>query len=73
MDNQLKEQWVKALRSGRYKQGIHALRTREDGQPLEYCCLGVLCNIMERAGGNGCNWIKGDTTDTFNMKVELAT
>lgn len=41
MDKRLKKLWVKALRSGRYKQGKGALK--EAGQ---YCCLGVLANIQ---------------------------
>lgn len=39
--------WVKALRSGRYKQGHGALK-RGKGQKARYCCLGValrVCNL----------------------------
>ena len=38
---EFKAQWVEALRSGRYRQGRHALRDRHD----KYCCLGVACEI----------------------------
>lgn len=34
------KKWVKALRSGKYKQGTDYLKN--DGK---YCCLGVLCAI----------------------------
>lgn len=34
--------WVAALRSGKYKQGVGGLR-RDD----RFCCLGVLCEIAE--------------------------
>ena len=46
MDAKLKAKWVKALRSGRYKQQNDGqLRTdKYKGKP-EYCCLGVLCQI----------------------------
>jgi hypothetical protein len=37
MDAELKAKWVKALRSGEYKQGTSHLKT--EGR---YCCLGVL-------------------------------
>jgi hypothetical protein len=37
--------WVKALRSGKYMQGIGQLRTRND----RFCCLGVLCDISRRS------------------------
>jgi hypothetical protein len=35
------QQWVDALRSGKYTQGRSALRNRDD----EYCCLGVACDV----------------------------
>lgn len=34
------EKWLKALRSGKYKQGLAQLRSTND----EYCCLGVLAD-----------------------------
>ena len=40
MDKELKEKWVKALRSGAWKQARGRLR---DGDA--YCCLGVLCKV----------------------------
>jgi hypothetical protein len=41
MDKKLKAAWVKALRSGKYKQGRVRLKNEDD----TYCCLGVLCAI----------------------------
>lgn len=38
--------WVAALRSGEYKQGRLALRTRTG----EFCCLGVACELAVKAG-----------------------
>lgn len=40
MKKDVAEKWVAALRSGLYKQGRNALKSK-DG----YCCLGVLCDI----------------------------
>lgn len=37
------ERWVKALRSGKFKQGKGALCSDN-----KYCCLGVLCEINKR-------------------------
>lgn len=37
-----KRNWLKALRSGKFKQGRHALFDPDTGG---YCCLGVLCSI----------------------------
>jgi hypothetical protein len=33
--------WVKALRSGKYKQGTKVLRSADNA----FCCLGVLCAV----------------------------
>lgn len=41
MDERLKQRWVKALRSGRYKQASDALHYKDGA----CCCLGVLCRI----------------------------
>lgn len=41
MEASLKAKWLEALRSGKYKQGRWALRTKSD----DFCCLGVLCDV----------------------------
>lgn len=48
MRQEVAKLWVDALRSGKYKQGKHVLRTRENS----FCCLGVLCEV---AINNGCS------------------
>jgi hypothetical protein len=40
------KKWVRALRSGEYKQGRGKLENIERGKNSSYCCLGVLCKIM---------------------------
>lgn len=40
MNSQIKQQWVAALRSGKYSQDTGVLRSTEG-----YCCLGVLCDL----------------------------
>ena len=42
MDKEIKAQWLKALRSGAYQQTRGRLKDL-DG----YCCLGVLCDILQ--------------------------
>lgn len=42
---EVRAQWIRALESGDYPQGKHALRL--GGQ---YCCLGVLCDLAVQAG-----------------------
>lgn len=46
MNKEIAMQWVAALRSGEYKQGVGQLRTVE---PAAFCCLGVLCNLHAQA------------------------
>lgn len=43
MNKELKQQWIEALRSGKYKQGKGVLRTFSD----HFCCLGVLCDVLD--------------------------
>jgi hypothetical protein len=46
MDQEIKQQWVDALRSGEYSQGRYWLRhgNRENSN---HCCLGVLCDLYD--------------------------
>lgn len=46
MYKDIKDKWIAALRSGKYKQGRIRLRQRNVVSGLEtHCCLGVLCDI----------------------------
>jgi hypothetical protein len=49
MNKDIAKQWCAALRSGEYKQGQNALR---DVTNDTYCCLGVLCEVFIKGGGN---------------------
>src|SRR4051812_403851 len=44
-DEALKTRWIEALESGQYEQGRHCLRHKN-----QFCCLGVLCDLMEPEG-----------------------
>ncbi len=44
MNQEVKKEWVAALRSGHYEQGRHSLRIGN-----KFCCLGVLCDISGQA------------------------
>lgn len=46
MKKDLKEKWIKALKSGEYEQGKHSLRSIYD----KYCCLGVLAHLVDPEG-----------------------
>jgi hypothetical protein len=41
MDEEIKQKWIKALRSGDYRQGQHCLRNGDN-----FCCLGVLADVL---------------------------
>ena len=53
MDPVIKEQWTKALRSGEYKQGKLRLNKFKLPEGTVYCCLGVLCDLHNKATGEG--------------------
>ena len=44
----LRDRWLDALESDRYEQGRNRLRTGEN----QFCCLGVLCDIVDPNGWN---------------------
>jgi len=44
MDKTIKAKWIKALRSGRYRQTMDYLENEG-----AYCCLGVLCKVQRKS------------------------
>lgn len=40
-----KTRWIKALRSGKYKQANFMLCNKQNGRIKGYCCLGVLARV----------------------------
>jgi hypothetical protein len=55
MNQEIKEKWVKALRSGEYPQGTLALN--DCGK---FCCLGVLCDMYSKETGEP--WVESEIT-----------
>jgi hypothetical protein len=49
MNPEIKAQWVAALRSGDYEQGMSRLVTVRGDGTFDYCCLGVLCDLAVKA------------------------
>lgn len=43
MNKRIAKKWIKALRSGKYKQSTGTLRTDRG-----FCCLGVLCDLYAK-------------------------
>lgn len=50
MKKSIKKKWLKALRSGEYKQGKFLLQTPQYEAPPTFCCLGVLCELAVAEG-----------------------
>ena len=48
MKNNIMKKWVKALRSGKYKQGQGTLKQFNSKGQAEHCCLGVLCELYNQ-------------------------
>ncbi len=55
LDKKFKKKWIKALRSGKYKQGTSVLRSTEKKLNKvkvvdTFCCLGVACDLINPKG-----------------------
>jgi hypothetical protein len=50
LNPEYKALWVAELRSGKYAQGNGRLRRLLVADRFEYCCLGVLCDIINPNG-----------------------
>jgi len=50
MNQEIKAQWLTALRSGDYEQGYGHLNVKSLGGVPHFCCLGVLCDLAVKAG-----------------------
>lgn len=58
MNQNIKEKWVAALRSGEYEQGTAVLTQEDEDGNIKHCCLGVLCQLALADGVD----IKVDTS-----------
>lgn len=56
MDKTIKAQWIAALRSDEYEQGVGKLRNADN----KFCCLGVLCDVVDPSG-----WDRTDESDDW--------
>ena len=61
MDPELKAKWLEALRSGKYRQAVGALRRNADSGD-SFCCLGVLCDVLDPN-----DWTEEDITYSWGL------
>lgn len=63
MNSEIKQQWLEALRSGKYEQGKGELKTPYGG----FCCLGVLCDLYIKANPGIMDWAVSPNSDLFRL------
>ena len=63
---ELHESWIKALRSGKYKQGRRQLRSGD-----KYCCMGVLCDISGFGKWENRSDIDAIGNDNYSYVVDV--
>lgn len=66
MKPEIKEKWILALESGKYKRTSGVLKKVKDGK-ASHCCLGVLCEIYIEETGQG-EW-RPPTQQVFDTHV----
>ena len=66
MNKEYKEKWLKALRSGYYKQANGCLHNSEGA----YCCLGVLANIAKKEVGGYWEQEEGRSRGNYGFMIK---
>jgi len=72
MNKNIKTKWVKALRSGNYKQGKNSLAKVNKLGNVKYCCLGVLCDLYLKEHKQKWNPVNEDNDLSIGRKKETA-
>jgi hypothetical protein len=69
MKKTVMKKWVKALRSGKFKQGKEQLKKTNPQGKVNHCCLGVLCELYnEEMIKNKKKKLKETTTNEYYEK-----
>lgn len=66
MKQNIMKKWVKALRSGKYKQGTGTLKQYNRKGQVKYCCLGVLCELYNQEMKKKKKKTLPETTEDYN-------
>lgn len=73
MDTEIKKQWIEALRSDEYQQGQRWLRKKDPEGEMQYCCLGVLCDLMTRGEWEQVPHITSQKVYSFHIDDDRST
>jgi hypothetical protein len=74
MNQDIKKEWIEALKSDSYIQGKFALKKIREDDVLRHCCLGVLCELYINKNLDGdCKWNKERDNDVTRFIVESST
>ena len=73
MREEIKGEWVKALRSGKYKKGTGRLAKESANGEIEYCCLGVLCEVARELDFDLTLRRVGNPSGDFDISYDGAT
>ena len=66
MDSNLKQEWITALKSGEYNQGRGYLCDMNTDGSKEFCCLGVLGDLLHKKDPARFHWEnESDSIQTF--------
>lgn len=74
MTPEIKTKWVEALRSGKYKQGFLHLKHSNMKKEVSYCCLGVLCEVLNAPvtmKGNFYFFKTGDFISQYSISKKI--
>lgn len=71
MNKEFKAKWLTALRSGEYKQGRNFLRQTNPNGKDRFCCLGVLCDIVDPTKWKSNEVIKPYDEHITNIPYDL--
>jgi hypothetical protein len=64
MNQEYKNEWVKALRSGEYEQGTGKLCSIDENGKNSFCCLGVLYDLAVKKEPEKFSWDNKSVIDT---------
>jgi hypothetical protein len=70
MKREIKEKWLQALRSKKYKQARLSLKRRLDDGSYGYCCLGVLAEVCGLDDWKTIKYENGSEDDKIALMYE---